>query len=160
MLKVGKRLWWLHCNGKDEGSFIISNISVDSFWVWGPKGTQWKFPKSILNQKLFLNPQLTTPVIRKIPAPAQYVDPSYTPSPRGYTPQNEVFIPRSEPLPGGEKACEKCALRKRGECTSLKNEVCVDYQAVQYIPNSELASMPKYCDATAIRKRDRKHFKD
>lgn len=49
------------------------------------------------------------------------------------------------------RSCDNCRLRKSGECSQIKNELCSSYRAIPYISREERDLWPEYGDATAIR---------
>lgn len=56
-------------------------------------------------------------------------------------------------------SCRNCFHRASGECTSLKNNLCEDYQRKQSVEESEKKNWPEYGDATTLRMKHRKPIK-
>lgn len=162
-LKVGQKLWWIDRDKMIEGYVIVADITKDEIIVWH-NGKPVGRPHSVIGKKLFLSPQLckqkeafTKPVKMKYAS----ICPRKRYSNNRISTQDKIarfencFVDSIRIV---EKSCDSCRLRKNGNCTSLQNKLCEDYIAVQNISEDEKNSFPQYGDATAIRKRDRKHF--
>lgn len=160
MLKVGQKLWYYDPKERNMGYVLVANLYKDGFDVWY-NGKRVKRPYAVIGKKLH-----TTPAKAKLAfAPqdtkrnAPFYQSKKKPKDRN-PPKAAPYRPSAEHLLKTGKSCDRCALRKSGECSRLTNEVCEDYRALQFISRAEADYFPEYGDAVAIRKRDRKHFKD
>lgn len=173
MLKIGQKLWWVDHEKKEEGYVIIADLCQDSIHVWY-NGKRIERPYSVLGHKLFLTPQLsqaTTKTARKAtqrkteprpPYPLQYIQikrkyPTSSQT-RGDTEKRHRL--HHAPTPNDTRSCDHCMLRKNETCTELSGQLCEDFRPIQYIPDDEMDAFPSYGDATAIRMRDRKRFRE
>lgn len=176
ILKAGQKLWWVDYKKHTEGYVIIADITDTEILVWY-NGEIKVRPFSVLGKTLFLTPQLNKQSVvdnraksAKIKKPGKSVKQERVPMQKKEYVSSKKFSPIVhkeekienrffEDVSRSEKSCETCALRRNGECGSLCNQLCEDYRALQSISAEERNAYPQYGDATALRKRDRKHFK-
>ena len=175
VLKVGQRLWWLDKKKNIEGYVIVADITEDQICVWY-NGKIEKRSHSVIGKKLFLTPQLSgrkkstqQNQTRKVVVSSKRKKTEYTVinSGKKHHGKNNMGIQKEEKVEQRffeipeqiEKSCDTCALRKNGTCTSLQNQLCEEYKRLQYVSAEERNAYPQYGDASAIRRRDRRHFK-
>ena len=169
VLKAGQKLWWVDWKQQTEGYVIVADITEEKILVWY-HGKIRERPHSVIGKKLFLTPQLDQKTKTKstrvshTSVKLEYVPvyrKKYSTANRKSSVMKEEIVENRffEPIRKTEKSCDRCALRKNGTCGSLQNQLCEDYRSLQIVCAEERNAYPQSGDATAVRKKDRKHFK-
>ena len=173
-LKAGQKLWWVDREKQKEGFVTVADVTEDHILVWY-QGRKYVRPYSVIGEKLFLSRQLNQTketksqtvsrknIVSKTPVKLEYVPirsskRSYEKVPSARFVEEKVEQRFFEPAGLVDKSCDTCALCKNGNCTSLRNQLCEEYRTLQRASPEERNAYPQYGDATAIRKKDRKHF--
>ena len=176
VLKAGQKLWWVDRKRQTEGYVIVADITEDEVSVWFNGKTEHR-PHSAIGKTLFLTPQLAEskpqmtkaePVKKRETRKRYTMQKPYTRPKIQNTQSRKKHVGYQEgmaearffePTKHMGKSCDNCVLRKNGTCGSLQNDVCEDYRQIQMVSAAERNAYPQYGDATAIRRKDRKHFK-